>query len=420
MLSAFSPRVGADRNPEGSVIRIDTPWQDDPAFTRVVAAISAAGGEVRVVGGAVRDCLLRRPVGDIDMATTLLPEAVIAAAGAAGLKSVPTGIEHGTITVIAEGTPFEITTLRADVETDGRRAVVSFTTDWAQDAMRRDFTINALYLDPEGELHDPLGQGLDDLKAQMIRFIGSASERIREDYLRILRFFRFHAMLGWPIRDSSGRQACAAHLDGLQRLSVERIWQEMAKLLAAPDPAPMLAEMADGGILAAIAAELDAGRTLPPAQDAILRLAAMLPDQAAASTISRRWKISKSAARRLELAVRHPADSLGNPVAARVALYRDGRQAMLDRSTLAMARGEPVNRDVQALIADWPIPVFPLKGRDLMTANVRPGPEMGELLHRLEARWIADDFRADRAQCLAWLADEIRVSAGPGSSPPTG
>lgn len=373
-----------------------------------------------MVGGAVRDCLLLRPVGDVDMATPLLPEAVIAAAGAAGLKSVPTGVDHGTITVIAEGTPFEITTLRADVETDGRRAVVSFTTDWARDAMRRDFTINALYLDPDGELHDPLGQGRDDLKAQVIRFIGSASERIREDYLRILRFFRFHAMLGWPIRDSAGRQACATHLGGLQRLSVERIWQEMGKLLAAPDPAPMLAEMAGTGILAAIASELDAGRTLPTARDAILRLAAMIPDQDAASAISGRWKLSKADARRLILAVRHPADSLGSPVAARIALYRDGRQAMMDRSTLATTRGEVVDRDVQALIADWPIPAFPLKGRDLMTANVRPGPEMGELLHRLEARWIADDFRADRAQCLAWLVEEIRDPAGRESIPPRG
>ena len=420
MLSAFSPCARADRNPEGSTIRIDTPWQDDPAFKRVVTAISAAGGEVRVVGGAVRDCLLQRPVGDIDMATSLLPEAVIASARAAGLKSVPTGVDHGTITVIAQGTPFEITTLRADVETDGRRAVVSFTTDWARDAMRRDFTINALYLDPNGELHDPLGQGLDDLKAQVIRFIGSAAERIREDYLRILRFYRFHAMLGWPIRDRSGAAACATHLDGLQRLSVERIWQEMAKLLAAPDPSPMLAEMTDVGILAAIASELDAGRALPTARDAILRLAALLPDQAAASAISGRWKISKADVRRLVLAVQHPADALINPAATRIALYCDGRQAMLDRSMLATARGEPVDSEVQALIADWPIPVFPLKGRDLMTANIRPGPEMGELLHRLEARWIADDFRADRAQCLLWLADEVRDSAGRGSIPPTG
>lgn len=373
-----------------------------------------------MVGGAVRDCLLQRPVGDVDMATPLLPEAVIAAAGAAGLKSVPTGVDHGTITVIAEGTPFEITTLRADVETDGRRAVVSFTTDWASDAMRRDFTINALYLDPDGELHDPLGQGLDDVRAQVIRFIGSASARIREDYLRILRFYRFHAMLGWPIRDRSGAAACATHLDGLQRLSVERIWQEMAKLLAAPDPSPMLAEMTDVGILAAIASELDTGRALPATRDAILRLAAMLPDQAAASAISGRWKLSKADVRRLVLAVQDPADALINPAATRIALYRDGRQAMLDRSVLATAHGESVDSEVQALIADWPIPVFPLKGRDLMTANIRPGPEMGELLHRLEARWIADDFRADRAQCLLWLADEVRDTAGRGSIPPTG
>jgi poly(A) polymerase len=420
VLSAFSPCVRAHRNPEEPTIRIDTPWQDDPAFTAVVAAISAAGGQVRVVGGAVRDCLLQRPVGDIDMATSLLPEAVMAAAAAAGLKSIPTGIEHGTITVIAGGRPFEITTLRADVETDGRRAVVSFTTDWARDAMRRDFTINALYLDPDGALHDPLGQGRADLKAQVIRFIGSASERIREDYLRILRFFRFHAMLGWPIRDRSGAEACAAHLGGLQRLSVERIWLEMGKLLAAPDPAPMLAEMADTGILAAIAAELDLARGLPVTRDAILRLAAMIPDQAAASAISGRWKLPKADARRLVLAVRHPADSLTSPAATRIALYHDGRQAMMDRSVLATARGEVVDRDVQALIADWPIPAFPLRGRDLMTANVRPGPEMGELLHRLEARWIADDFRADRAQCLAWLAEEVRDLADPGSTPPTG
>ncbi len=374
---------------------------------------------MRVVGGAVRDSLLQRPVRDTDLATTLVPADVVAAAHAAGLKSIPTGIEHGTVTVIADGTPFEITTLRADVETDGRRAVVRFTTDWAEDARRRDFTINALYLEPDGELHDPLGQGRDDLKAQTIRFIGSASERIREDYLRILRFFRFHAMLGWPVRDRAGRQACADHLDGLQRLSVERIWQEMARLLAAPDPSPMLVEMADTGILAAIASELDPGVPLPAAQDAILRLAAMIDGGEAASAISRRWKLSKADARRLVLAVEGPGDALVNPRLARAALYRDGRQAMLDRSTLAMTRGDPVDAAVQVLVTDWPIPVFPLKGRDLMTANVRPGPEMGELLHRLEARWIADDFRADRAQCLGWLAAEAGDRAGQGSTPPT-
>lgn len=372
-----------------------------------------------MVGGAVRDCLLGRPVNDADLATTLLPDAVIEAARAADLKPVPTGIEHGTVTVVADGHPFEVTTLRADVETDGRRAVVRFTTDWAEDAGRRDFTMNALYLRPDGTVQDPLGQGLDDLRAGTIRFIGVASERIREDYLRILRFFRFHAMLGWPIRDLDGRAACIAHRQGLGRLSVERIWQEMAKLLAAPDPAPMLSEMAECGILAIIAPEIDASRPRPDMQDAILRLAALVSGPDAASAIAQRWKLSRADAKRLVLAVQPAGELLASPDAARLALYHDGRQAMRDRSALAQVRGEVVRADVQSVIDGWPIPVFPLKGRDLMNARMPPGPEIGQLLQRLEARWIDSGFTADRDMCLAWLQEAVSDPADRGSTPPT-
>ncbi len=398
-------------------IRIDTPWLNDPDLLQVFAALEAAGGEVRVVGGAVRDHLLGRPIKDIDLVTTLQPPAIMAAADHVGLRTIPTGMDHGTVSILVGGHMFETTTLRADVETNGRHAVVRFTTDWLEDAQRRDLTMNALYLDPRGEVHDPLGQGLADARSETIRFIGTATERIREDYLRILRFFRFHAQLGWPVRDVAGRDACAAEREGLRRLSVERIWQEMRLLLAAPDPGPTLTAMRDLGLLAVIAPEIDAAAALPADNDSVLRLAALIGDRQAARSLARRWKLSRADATRLDLALVDPADTLTSVALVRRAIYRDGRQALADRSALVVARGGEVAARVLAEIGTWVIPAFPVRGADLMQAGLKPGPMLGQVLHEMEERWIAGDFSASRADCLDWLPEVIRGLEVPGSSP---
>src|SRR5579862_7309671 len=234
------------------------PWLSHPATRAVIAALEAAGGEgcARFVGGCVRNALLRAPVSDIDIATTLTPDVVIKALAEARLKSVPTGIEHGTVTAIAQGRPFEVTTLRRDVETDGRRAVVAFTTDWAEDAQRRDFRLNALYADPAGQLYDPTGGGLADIRAGRIVFVGDAATRIREDALRILRFFRFQAWYGRTEPDAAGLAACAALRDRISHLSAERVSAELLKLLAAEDPRGVVRLMAQSGVLAVVLPEV--------------------------------------------------------------------------------------------------------------------------------------------------------------------
>lgn len=371
-----------------------------------------------MVGGAVRDQVLGRPIRDIDLVSTLEPAAAIAAADHAGLRTIPTGIDHGTVSFLVDGRMFETTTLRADVETDGRHAVVRFTTDWLEDARRRDLTMNALYLDRRGMLHDPLGQGLADARSETIRFIGTATARIREDYLRILRFFRFHAQLGWPIRDVAGRDACRAQAEGLRRLSVERIWQEMRLLLAAPDPAPTLIVMRDLHLLAVIAPEVDAAAQLPVEEDAVLRLAALIGSQDAATTLARRWKLSKSDATRLGQATLRPAESLSSVRLVRRAIYRDGHQAVTDRAALVQARGGLVSASVLAEIGVWVPPAFPVRGTDLMQTGMAPGPMIGRTLRAMEDRWIAGGFRSSRDDCLRWLPDLISGLEDQVSSPP--
>ena len=229
----------------------DQPWLAAPETRAVIAALEAAGGagSARFVGGCVRNALIGAPVDDIDIATVLTPEAVVAAVTAAGLKAHPTGLAHGTVTVVSRGVPHEVTTLRRDVSTDGRNATVAFTTDWAEDAGRRDFRLNALYADADGEIFDPTGQGVEDALSGRIVFVGDPEIRIREDYLRILRFFRFHAWYGRGPADAQGLKACAELKDGMTRLSAERVSKELLKLLAAPDPAPAVRLMAETGVL---------------------------------------------------------------------------------------------------------------------------------------------------------------------------
>ncbi len=380
------------------------PWMTDPGVVAVFDALEAAGGAgcVRFVGGCLRNALSGHPVADVDLATSLRPEAVMAALEAAGLRALPTGLEHGTVTALSGGRTFEITTLRRDVATDGRRAVVAFTEDWAEDAARRDFRLNALYADREGRLYDPTGCGVADAEAGRIVFVGDPAGRIREDYLRILRFFRFFAWYGRGQPDAAALDACAALKDGMARLSAERVSSELLKLLAAPDPAPAVRLMARSGVLAQVLPEagsldLFEGMVAVTA-DPLLRLSSLLPpDPQAAARIAETLRLSNAQRDRLAAmvggAVRVALDM--DPPAARAALYRLGRQAFEDRVHRAWAAAPLQAAAAAALLelaASWPIPRLPVGGREVAAAGLPPGPATGRVLQALEDWWVANDF----------------------------
>jgi poly(A) polymerase len=384
-------------------------WMRDPAALAVMAALEAARpGAARYVGGAVRNALTGHPVQDVDIATSLTPDAVTTALQAAGIKAVPTGVDHGTVTAVADRRPFEITTLRHDVETDGRRAVVAFTESWQEDAARRDFRLNALYADPDGTIHDFHG-GVDDALAGRIVFIGEARDRIIEDYLRILRFYRFHAWYGRGPLDAEGQAACAALKGGMSQLSAERVWKELKKLLAAPDPSEALTAMSEAGVLAAILpAPADPALALaaiPLTADPLLRAAALIgADAGAATALSDAMKVSKAERARLEAACAAPL-APGLPGSElRAAVWRNGADAAADRLALGAAAGrgqaDALDADLAAIRA-WQPPAFPLKAADLIAAGYERGPVLGETLRRLENDWIASDFTLDRDQLLA-------------------
>jgi len=345
--------------------------------------------EARFVGGAVRDCLLGHAVADIDLATPLSPETVIERVRDSGFKPVPTGIAHGTVTAVLPDGPVEVTTLRRDVSTDGRHAVVAFTDDWREDAARRDFTMNALYADPAtGELFDYFG-GLDDLKAGRVRFIGDPLQRIAEDHLRILRFFRFHARFGQAV-DEAGLEACTQRANDLMALSRERIAAELLKLLVAARAVPVIALMVERGIFRAVIPEIDTEgaerlavlaereRAAGVAPDAIRRLAALLPPQAA-EAVGARLKLSNLDRKRLISATAGPGDEGPHALA-----YRVGVAGAVDRLLLA---GEPVDA-----IRDWTPPTLPLTGGALVARGIGKGPEVARLLRQIESRWIAEGF----------------------------
>ncbi|QBQ47757.1 CCA tRNA nucleotidyltransferase [Brevundimonas naejangsanensis] len=376
-------------------------WLTASATQAVMAALAAAGGAdcARFVGGCVRNAVLGAPIDDVDIATVLTPEAVVRALKAAGLKSVPTGMEHGTVTAISERQPFEITTLRRDVSTDGRRATVAFTDDWAEDAARRDFRLNALYADSDGVILDPTGAGYDDALAGRIVFVGEPEQRIEEDYLRILRFYRFFAWYGRGAPDAAAVAACAALVEGVERLSAERVSKEVLKLLAAPDPRLAVRLMQDAGVL---------GRILPPSKsvtlfeamvgvspDPVLRLSALLPaDVETVRASANRLRLSNAQKDRLIAAVRAPLDPDMNDAQARAVIWREGRQAFEDRVRRAWAAGGEAARmqAFLALAADWTPPKLPVGGRDLARLGLKPGPETGRVLKAFEDGWIADDF----------------------------
>jgi poly(A) polymerase len=390
-------------------------WMTWARTAAVFDALEAAGGPgcARFVGGCVRNELLGRQVDDLDIATRLEPPAVTAALRAAGLKAVPTGVEHGTVTAVSGGRPYEITTLRRDVETDGRRAVVAFTTDWAQDAGRRDFTLNALYADRAGTVFDPLGSGVVDAQAGRIVFVGDAETRIREDYLRILRFFRFTAWYGRGGPDAAATAACAALKGGLAQLAAERVSKELLKLLAAPDPRAAMALMAQTGVLAQVLPEATSLARFEAlagleAGDPELRLAALMSGGAAeAVAAARRLRLSNGLRDRLAAAA-EPEPALAadmTPADARRALYAIGAQAFLDRARLcAAAAGDAAGwRGLIDLAGAWTRPRFPLGGADVAALGIPPGPRVGALLREAEAWWIAGDFPDDRAALLARL-----------------
>ena len=376
------------------------PWLGAEATRAVMTALEAAGGVgcARFVGGCVRNSLLGQPVDDIDIATRLKPEETIAALKSAGLKAVPTGVEHGTVTGVSGGRPYEITTLRRDVETDGRRAVVAFTQDWVEDAARRDFRINALYADAVGTVFDPTGGGLDDAMAGRIVFVGEPEQRIREDYLRILRFFRFHAWYGRGGLDAAGLAACAALKDGMARLSAERVSKELLKLLAAPDPTPTMRAMAQAGVLAQVLPELSDLDLFEAAaersSDAVMRLSALLPpDGDRVDAAARRLRLSNADRARLVTAVDDGAVDVGMAArGARAALYRLGRRTFEDRLLRAEAATGTARDDLHALAETWASPKVPVGGKDVARLGLAAGPATGAVLKAFEDQWVADDF----------------------------
>ncbi len=382
-------------------------WLTSAATRAVVAALEAAGGPdcARFVGGAVRNALLGQAVDDIDIATTLEPEAAFAAIKAAGLKAVPTGLAHGTVTAVSGHRPYEITTLRRDVTTDGRNATVAFTDDWSEDAARRDFRLNALYADLTGTIYDPTGQGVEDALAGRVIFVGDPVTRIREDYLRILRFFRFHAWYGRDVPDAAAMAACAAEVEGLTRLSAERVSKELMKLLAAPDPRRAVQAMAATGVLARILPEAVAGtlfqRLCDLSPDPVLRLAALVPtDEKGLRTLAAGLRLSNAVRDRLVAGAQAAAVvrlDMSDP-AARAAVYRLGARAVEDaltRRRAALSSAAVDDGRLTALVCGWTPPALPVGGRDLARLGVAPGPETGRLLKAFEAEWIADDFPAD-------------------------
>ena len=391
-------------------------WLTAPATRAVMAALEAAGGSgcARFVGGCVRNALIGQPVADIDIATTLRPDETARAIRAAGLKAVPTGMAHGTVTAVAERRPFEITTLRRDVSTDGRRATVSFTDDWGEDAARRDFRLNALYADAEGHVFDPTGEGVADARAGRIIFVGDPETRILEDFLRILRFFRFHAWYGQGEPDAAALAACHALASGMTRLSAERVSSELMKLLSAEDPRAAMAAMAEAGVLAQVVPEAALTPMFDAAvrqgRDPVVRLMMLLPpDEAMVADVATRLRFPNTTRDRLAFAaLATPAVRLSmSDREARVVLYRHGAPAFSDAVQRRWAETPDRAADSRRLLAlaeTWTPPRLPVGGRDLARLGVEPGPETGRLLKTFEESWVADDFpthgHADRLAML--------------------
>nr|WP_246791756.1 CCA tRNA nucleotidyltransferase [Bartonella apis] len=401
-------------------------WLHDEGLQKLLHCLSENGEEARVVGGAVRNQLLGYPVNDIDIATTCVPDEIIKRVSGNGFKAVPTGYEHGTITVVVKDHSYEVTALRADIEPDGRRAKVIFGRDWKTDAKRRDFTINAIYADANGKIYDDVN-GLADIETETLRFIGTAEERIREDYLRILRFFRLYAWVGKGRPDAEAIKACARLKDGLLQLSAERVWSEVKKMLSAPDPTRALLWMRQAAILGIILPEtekwgIDAFRPLietervmrlPP--DPLLRLFSIVPrDEVRLKKMAERLRFSKLEKTRLmDFARISPIKYNSSDIEIKKLVYHHGKQAVLDELTLALsnARAHALSNDnalveashytrLRKLTEQYDIPVFPLTGKDLLPLGITEGPAIGHKLKALEKRWVESGFLLDRKALL--------------------
>jgi poly(A) polymerase len=402
----------------------DDGWLRHGEVARLLAVLDRDGEEARAVGGAVRNALLHLAVDEVDLATTAVPEDVVRRVTAAGWKAVPTGIDHGTVTVIVDGKPFEVTTLRQDVETDGRHAKVAFGRDWRMDAQRRDFTINALSAAADGTVYDYVG-GIADIAARRVRFIGEATERIAEDYLRILRFFRFHAWYGEGLPDAAGLQACILARAGLDTLSRERVRMEVLKLLLARHATPTLAVMAECGILGAVLGGVPwlasfenlvkAETAMNVAPDAVRRLGALaVRVREDGERLTQRLRLANAEGERLvALEQWWRVTPAAGEQTARALLYRLGSQAFTDRVLLAWSRApagaaDPAWHALADLPSKWPIPNFPLKAADFMKRGIAPGPALGKAIRSAEAAWIAADFPADQATLEAIAAKAVR------------
>ena len=399
----------------------DMAWLKTGPLAHLLAVLDHAGEEARVVGGAVRDAMFGQRPHEVDIATTAMPGAVIERARAAGFKAVPTGIDHGTVTVIVDGMPFEVTTLRADIETFGRKAKVAFGRDWQIDAERRDFTMNALSVDRTGAVFDYVG-GLADIDARRVRFIGDPAKRIAEDYLRILRFFRFHATYGQAPPDRAGLAACVAARDGLTQLSRERIRMEMLKLLRAAHAAPTLAVMAETGLLEQVLAGVPllasfentckVEQAIGVEADPVRRLGALAVSVVEdAERLWQRLRLTNSEHARLTSIAEgwSQVSPAHGEAAARELLYRLGPDRYVDRVLVAWARSPAGAADedwknLATLPARWSAPKFPLKAKDFIKRGVERGPQLGAALAGAEQAWIAAGFPLDQ-RALAGLAD---------------
>jgi len=410
-------------------------WMTSPETLAVVAALEAGGREARFIGGCVRDSILKMPVKDIDIATPEPPERVLSLLQDAGIKAIPTGIDHGTITAVIDDKHYEVTTLRVDVETDGRRATVAFTDDWLADALRRDFTINTLSCTVDGDIYDPL-TGLEDLGAKWVRFVGNAHERIEEDVLRLLRFFRFYATYGKPQPDIDALQGCRLLAPRLKELSAERVCGELFRTLLAPNPADtmllmngervlehILLEATDFGCLRMVSwLESTAIRVDSIRPDPVRRLASMLsPDETGYPDLGHRLHLSNAQAERLSVMTRKPVvpdPDMSEPQRRR-ALYHLGPDHFRDliiiqwASELSINPRHPAERTESwlGLLADtdnWEPVSFPLLGRDVLALGMEPGPAVGELIKKVEQWWEDGNFQADRQQCLDELQTVIK------------
>jgi poly(A) polymerase len=380
-------------------------WLNEPRLQAVLAVLNT-GGETRVAGGAVRNALMALPIADVDLATTLVPQDVMQLAKGAGFGVHPTGLAHGTVTVVNRAAAFEVTTLRRDVETDGRRAVVSFTADFAEDAARRDFTMNALYCSRKGEIYD-YTNGYADILKNRVKFVGEAPARIREDYLRILRFFRFHAAYGKGAPDKAGLSACKRLRAGLEGISAERKRQELMKLLVAPGAVATLKVMEASGVLRQILPHRPEWRVLSRLpRDPVLRLFALAKTPL---ELKERLRLANDEAARLEALAAAPALSPAlREKEQRALLYQLGPQGFHDAAVMGLAQARAALSDRKwlrliRLPSRWQAPVLPLSGKDLLGQGHAPGPRLGELLQHAEDYWIAGDFTASRAELLTYL-----------------